>query len=190
MARKVMLIRHAEKPIAPKSPGDVPPYGLLETGQPSEHGLTVKGWQRAGALAVLFGREGAAFRSPQLATPDVIFASAVHPQSRSRRMQQTIAPLREKLAPDVAINLEYGKGDEEQMIAAAMQSEGHVLICWSHLTIPWMAARILASPDRAPAWPEHRFDLVWVFDRQTDQDWSLAQVPQMLLAGDRTDVAA
>jgi hypothetical protein len=190
MARKVMLIRHAEKPMAAKSPGDVPSYGLLETGRPSDYGLTVMGWQRAGALAVLFGREGAWFRSPQLVTPDIIFATAVSPRSRSLRMQQTIASLREKLAPAVAVNLDYGKGEEEQMINAALQSEGNVLICWSHLTIPWIAARILGSPNRAPRWPERRFDLIWVFDRQTEQEWSFAQVPQMLLAGDRADVAA
>jgi hypothetical protein len=191
MTQKIMLIRHAEKPVVPKTPAAAPAFGLLETGEPSEHGLTVKGWQRAGALAILFGPEGEHFRAPLLATPRLIFASALGPRSWSLRMQQTIQPLRGKLASTATVNLDYRKGEEDKMVAAALQSDGCVLICWSHVGIPAIAAAILGKANPAAfAWPDRRFDLVWVFDRQDGGGWSLTQIPQMLLAGDRPDVVA
>lgn len=186
MAVKVMVIRHGEKPALPEAPAEAISCGLLENGERSDYGLTVKGWQRAGALAVFFSHEGAAFRPRSLATPDVIFASATGPHSRSLRMQQTVAPLQRKLGSAVTTNFDHKKGEEDAMVAAALQSEGHVLICWSHELIPIVAARILGDSSIAPpVWPEHRYDLVWVFDRQTGpQAWTFRQEPQMLLAGD------
>jgi hypothetical protein len=189
MAVKVMVIRHGEKPTLQESSGEATSYGLLENGEHSGYGLTVRGWQRAGALAVFFGYEGAAFRPPSLVTPDVIFASAIGPHSRTLRMQQTIGPLRQKLGSAVTINIDHKKGEEEAMTSAALLSDGHVLICWSHEGIPLIAAKILGESNVAPlAWPENRFDLVWVFDRPSaSQDWAFRQEPQMLLPGDCLD---
>jgi hypothetical protein len=60
MAVKLMVIRHGEKPSAPSASSRAVSHGLLESGEHPDYGLTVQGWQRAGAaLAVLFGREGA-----------------------------------------------------------------------------------------------------------------------------------
>ncbi len=191
MADKLMLIRHAEKPTAPDSPGVVTSYGLLESGEHSVYGLTVRGWQRAGALAMLFGPEGAGFRPESLVTPQIIFASGIGPHSRTLRMQQTIAPLREKLGTAASINFEYKKGEEEAMVEAALHSAAfNVLICWSHEGIPLIAAKILGEANQAPqAWPEERYDLVWVFDRSPGaRNWTFHQVPQMLLSGDSIDI--
>ena len=191
MADKLMLICHGEKPTAPDSSGRVTSCGLLENGEQSVYGLTVRGWQRAGALAILFGPEGAGFRPESLVMPQVIFASGIGPHSRSLRMQQTITPLREKLGPAVSINIEYRKGQEEAMVEAAVQSAGaNVLICWSHEGIPLIAAKILGEANQAPqAWPEERYDLVWVFDRSPGlRNWTFHQVPQMLLSGDLIDI--
>jgi hypothetical protein len=42
-----------------------------------------------------------------------------------------------------------------------------VLIAWQHERIPNIAALILGDVQHVPPrWPGHRFDLVWVFDRQ------------------------
>lgn len=190
MATKVMLIRHGEKPRVPEVAGEATAFGLLENGERSDYGLTVRGWQRAGALAVFFSPEGAAFRPRSLATPDVIFASAIGPHSRSLRMQQTVGPLQRKLGSAVTINFDHKKGEEEAMVAAALQSKGHVLICWSHEGIPIIAAKILGATSAAPGvWPEDRYDLVWVFDRQAESlAWGLRQEPQMLLADDCPDL--
>ena len=35
-------------------------------------------------------------------------------------------------------------------------------------------------------WPDDRFDVVWTFTRD-GTGWRFAQVPQLLLAGDRPD---
>src|ERR1700676_1320942 len=47
--RKIMLIRHGEKP-----PGDGSPTGVHEDGSQNDHSLIVRGWQRAGALVPYF----------------------------------------------------------------------------------------------------------------------------------------
>jgi hypothetical protein len=45
-AKKIMIIRHGEKPFVPDGPAQTMPFGLLENGVHSEYGLTVRGWQR------------------------------------------------------------------------------------------------------------------------------------------------
>lgn len=145
MATKVMLIRHGEKPSVPEASGEAISYGLLENGERSDYGLTVRGWQRAGALAVFFSHEGAAFRPQSLVTPNAIFASAIGPHSRSLRIQQTVGPLQRKLGSSVTMNFDHKKGEEGVMVAAALQSEGDVLICWSHKGIRIIAAQIFGK---------------------------------------------
>ncbi len=190
MAEKVMIIRHAEKPLVPDGLGQVIPFGLLENGEHSKYGLTVRGWQRAGALATLFAPEGAKFRSAQLATPNAIFASAISSHSWSRRMQLTIAPLQQKLGPAAVVNTSFPKGEEERMVETALRCSGNVLVCWAHDALPMIAARIVGAEKDVPSlWPENRFDLVWVFDRLSGSlGWSFKQVPQLLLRGDSTDL--
>jgi len=45
-ATKIMVIRHAEKPTS-----HPPPYGITLEGVREKESMTVRGWQRAGALA-------------------------------------------------------------------------------------------------------------------------------------------
>ena len=189
MAEKIMIIRHGEKPLVPDELGQTMPYGILECGEHSEYGLTVRGWQRAGALAILFAPEGARFRPEHLATPTAIFASAIGPHSWSRRMQLTIAPLREKLGSAVAVDTSFPKGEEDRMVEAALKCAGSVLICWAHEALPHIAAKILGYTQAVPSiWPENRYDLVWVFDqRHSPTGWAFQQVPQLLLSGDSTE---
>jgi len=56
-AQKIMIIRHAEKP---EHHG---PRGVDENGNEDKESLTVRGWQRAGALVQFFGPSGNARRS-------------------------------------------------------------------------------------------------------------------------------
>src|ERR1700750_769818 len=125
-APKVMLIRHAEKPTTTKS-------GVKESGEASARDLSVRGWQRAGALTCLFAPARGAWQHELLTKPQYIFASAAvnDPEggtSRSRRSQETVMPLAELL--HVHINLNFSKGDERALAQAAQSCEGAVLIAW------------------------------------------------------------
>ena len=190
-ATKIMVIRHANKP---ESAGG--PLGVTEMGEEDKQSLIVRGWQRAGALAVFFSPLNGRLASLGLALPDTIFASddQKHPApagggkqgSRSKHPLETVTPLAAKLLgrkPDTS----YWKGEVAALAAAAMASNGAVLICWDHREIPAIANAIVPQPNAIPqAWPDDRFDMIWVFDPPAapGQPWSFAQVPQNLLAGD------
>jgi broad specificity phosphatase PhoE len=176
-AQKIMVIRHAEKAL----PGEAI-SGVRETGVPDPNSLSVRGWQRAGALALLLAPQLIQSPASFLETPTAIFATAVTQSKLSLRPQQTVKPLAEKLGID--INKHYGDGDEALLVAAAQDAGEVVLISWRREKLPAIAEKILGQGVTVPRhWPEERFDLIWVFLKSQDQ-WRLEQVPQMLLAGD------
>ena len=179
MADKIMLIRHAEKPDDPP-----PTFGVDEAGQQNPEELTVRGWQRAGALACLFSPRMAPSRDPALATPEAIFATAAVHHPRSLRPQHTVRPLAAVLA--ITPNVDFTVGDEADLAGAAQGAPGAVLISWHHEAIPAIANAILGNATTCPQhWPDERFDMIWVFDRNAGQSsWRFSQVPQLLLAGD------
>jgi hypothetical protein len=150
----------------------------MPDGAENPKALTATGWKRAKALVGLFNpADGASPRQP-LAKPRSLFAS----ESQSLRPKQTIMPLSTALSLSITTFL---KGQEAQLVAAAEGAEGPVLISWQHEAIPEIAALILGGANGVPPrWPDHRFDLVWVFDLQASGAWSFAQVPQLLLHGD------
>jgi hypothetical protein len=53
---QIYVIRHGEKPADPPTPtaAPAPPFGVDLNGSQSIHSLLPRGWQRSGALAVLF----------------------------------------------------------------------------------------------------------------------------------------
>jgi hypothetical protein len=182
VATKIMVIRHAEKPEGLDA-------GVAYTGKESGHQLIVRGWQRAGALTVLFGPTYGPLQNPEIETPQFLFAS----NDTSVRPIDTITPLSMKLG--VEIDTTYDKGSEAQLVAAAKQCDGGVLIAWQHGRIPVIAAEILEDPTLiagVPAkWPGNRFDIVWVFDLDAKtQTYKFSQVPQLILAGDLPSVIA
>jgi broad specificity phosphatase PhoE len=171
---KVMLIRHAEKP-------DNSVQGVDETGRADPDQLSVRGWQRAGALVRFFAPIGQSHRTG-IATPTAIFACKPHNATRSVRPLNTVLPLAAALG--IAVHNEFAKSDDASLFDALSSVSGAALICWSHDPIPGIARKIagelLRIPDR---WPTKRFDLVWVLDRAED-DWRFSQLDQMLLPGD------
>jgi hypothetical protein len=180
-APKIIVIRHAEKPLGAFN-------GVKESGEISGRDLTVRGWQRAGALSVLFAPARGQLQHPLLEKSRYIFASAAvdDPQggnSRSRRSQETVAPLAQLLG--IEINLKFSKGQEVELATAAQACDGPVLIAWQHENISAIVNSILGR-DTAPAiWPADRFDLIFVLSlHAADGKYSFAQVPQCLLAGD------
>ena len=175
-----MVIRHAEKPATDHSP-----YGVTLKGAINKESLTARGWQRAGALANLFAPTNGLFQDPSLAEPRFLFASRYIKSRGSRRPIETIMPLADKLA--LSINSDFPRSEVEGMLEAAFLCKGVVLICWQREYIPRIADHILGNKTVAPRhWPEERFDVVWVFDRDPSSadGYVFKQVPQRLLAGD------
>ena len=204
VATKLMILRHAEKP--PQPPQVPPPFGITANGDQAFESLTVRGWQRAGALVSLFvPSPGQKTAHPALALPAFVYATAVKADkeddaakgdakigSKSHRPQETITPLLEKLGPATRHNFSFNKGEEAALVAAAMACKGVVLICWQHEKIPVMAASLPINPATPVPkdWPVDgsgagRYDLIWVFDLnpKTGQ-YAFSQIFQCLLAGD------
>jgi hypothetical protein len=178
---KIMLIRHAERPSADKSV-----RGVSQEGVKNKEELTVRGWQRAGALVRYFAPHENRFAHPALERPANLFACKAGPEDPSLRPQHTLLPLAELIK--VELNCDYYAGEEEALVQKALAASGAVLIAWKHNTMHVIANFILGNTTSAPQyWPFERVDLVWVFDRQ-GKTWSFTQVPQLLLAGDRPDV--
>jgi hypothetical protein len=184
-APKIMLIRHAEKP--PENP---PPHGVDTDGGHDKQALTVRGWQRAGALVVLMAPSAGPLPNNALATPRFVFASRLDKHHGSARPQQTVAPLVDRLGKAVSVNFDFGIGEEIDLAARAMACDGTVLISWAHGEIPAIVQGLSLSKKAAAAvpsvWPDARFDLVWVFDfNPASQDYRFSQQPQLLLSGDK-----
>lgn len=182
-ATKIMMIRHAEKP---PDNGN----GVTIDERPDPESLIIQGWQRAGALAVLFAPANGQFQNPGLATPQFVYASKVVKHSESKRPQETIMPLVAKLGKDVQENYNHPKGKEQKVASHALTCRGVVLICWEHTLIPTIASYIPISPNnKTPVpikWPDDRFDVVWIFDLDSSiGKYTFSQVPQLLLAGDQ-----
>lgn len=185
-APKVMIIRHAEKP-----DDNPPPHGVDPDGDHDSEALSVRGWQRAGALAVLFAPSAGPLQNAALATPRFVFASKLDKDNGSERPQQTVSALIDKLGKAaVRVNFEFGIGAEHELAARAMACDGPVLIAWAHGEIPDIVKGLSLSKKAAAMvpdeWPDARFDLVWVFDLDpTSQDYRFSQQPQLLLSGDK-----
>lgn len=177
-----MIIRHAEKHNGGAE------RGVNIDGVHTKHELTVRGWQRAGALVRYFAPVGGPPASCQISTPRSIFASAATPDSPSLRSQHTVMPLAEVLGLEV--NKEYAEGEEDAAASAALAAPGPVLISWHHSHIPPLVRCIAGSDIGCPQhWPDDRFDLVWILDRPEGGAWSFYQVPQRLFAQDRPEPA-
>ena len=173
---KIMIVRHAEKPVPDKV------EGVRARGTADAASLTPLGWQRAGALVGFFEHP----RSPHIACPEHLFAVRfdLADADSSRRPKQTLRPLSQALG--LPINDGFGKEQEARLVQSMARLTGTVLIAWSHENIAKIVAA-LGMADAVPSeWPDERFDVVWVFDR-VHQRTRFTQVPQCLLAGDSVD---
>src|SRR5215217_6893449 len=187
-ATKIMIIRHAEKP-----PTNPPPNGIDIDGEQNSDSLIPQGWQRAGALVVLFAPSRGELQDSKLATPNYIFASAISDEGKGtdegNRPEETITPLLAKL--NLIGNFDYPKSKGSDLAKAAMNCNGIVLISWPHGQIPALANDIPLSKNNKHTipqkWPGTRFDIVFVFDldkNSNKEGYIFHQVPQLLLAGD------
>jgi hypothetical protein len=182
---RIMIIRHAEKP---NERGAI--HGVTEGGAHNRHALTVRGWQRAGALVRYFAPHGDASRDPLISRPHAIHASAATPRSPSLRSQNTVAPLADLLG--IRVEIRHPEGDESGLAETVLAGPRPALIAWHHKRIPALVDTLTGgSVDRPARWPDARFDLVWVLDRDDPHGrWTFAQTTQCLLPRDRPDPVA
>jgi hypothetical protein len=179
-ATKIMLIRHAEKP-------DDNDGGVDQKGKPDKHDLSVRGWQRAGALVQFFANP----RDPNgpIKRPAAIFATEPTTGSDSKRPLRTVTPLKQLLG--IPIDSAIREGSEQDLANNAIASAGVVLIAWHHEKIPAIANLILQNKTAPQKWPSDRFDVVWIFSRAVaSAPWTFSQAPQLLLSGDSSTVIA
>jgi hypothetical protein len=167
----VYIIRHAEKP----SNGSI---GIDIEGDPDPHSLIPRGWQRSGAIGVLF--TGSALVPPdRLICPDYGATTTVH------RTYQTLLGLAG--LTQQTIESPFAEGSEGPLAAAVTaQYSGTVLISWEHHHIPDIAAGFRTNTAPPTQWPEDRFDLIWRFTL-TNADpatYDFDVLPQHVLGGD------
>lgn len=162
------VIRHAEK-----AGGDR--LGVNVTGAADAASLSVRGWERAGALVAFFERPAA-----PLVRPQVLYAAAS--RAESRRPAQTLEPLARRLG--LPILQRPDDRDPAALVDELVQAERPALLCWRHEAIVALADALLGDRSAPRAWPADRYDLVWHFERRGGR-WRLVQVPQDLLVGDR-----
>jgi hypothetical protein len=181
-ARRLMFLRHAEKP-------DGVNAGVLADGSEDTHSLTAVGWERAGALAALFGY-GTAPMNSVLSRPDEIYAAGASGSDGSQRPAETVSALAAKLG--IAVIVKFPPDDFLAMLDEVVAHDGKsVLVSWEHKTLAAglnAASALRSSTTNAAsipsAWPGRRFDMIWVFNRQAGGEYIFSQVPQLLLGGD------
>ena len=180
---KIMIIRHAEKH-QHGSHG----HGITEDGHPARHELTVRGWQRAGALVPLFAPACGIPKDSRVQTPRSIFASNATKQSPSLRAMHTAGPLAAAL--DIEVNHDFAEGEEAILAAAASAAPSPVLIVWHHNHICLLAKAIAGPQLECPThWPDDRFDVIWILEHGAHAGkWTFFQVAQRLLPDDRPEL--
>ena len=182
LSLSILIIRHAEK-----TGEEWPGPGLTPEGLEDEKSLVVRGWQRAGAWASLFGTERGGNDYPK---PSIIYAA--DPEAKtgdepSQRPFETVVPLAARLG--LTPNTKFALGQQTELAAAVVGQTGVVLISWEHKAIARSLLPAIANGQTLPGmpakWDGARFDVVLRFDRTSaEAPWSFRQLCPSLLSGD------
>ncbi|HEX4199928.1 MAG TPA: hypothetical protein VHY59_00310, partial [Chthoniobacterales bacterium] len=102
-------------------------------GAENDKSLVIRGWQRAGAWAALFGTELGGEQYPK---PNMIYAANPDTspiEEPSHRPFQTVIPLCKRL--DLPPIVDFQVGQERELASAIVDCSGVVLISWEHKAI-------------------------------------------------------
>ena len=175
----IVITRHGEKPSDSGKP-----HGINSDGEHDPHSLSVRGWTRAGALAGLFGLVPQP-RYPGVAQPSRVYATEPSHDAHSTREYDTAHPTASKLR--LKLNSNYKHGQESQLAQELLADQSPALVVWHHGAIPELLKHfeIENAAEIPTAWPEDRFDLLWVLTRQNSESaFTWSAVNQGLLEGD------
>lgn len=179
----VMFIRHAEKP-----GGSFPGDGTTAEGTIDDKSLVIRGWQRAGAWAALFGSDLSSADYPR---PNVIYAAKPKPVFKkakfSHRPFETATPLAERL--QLPLRADYGVSQEHELADEIRGLTGVVIVFWEHKAIVTDLIPALKGSQTIPGvptkWDGDRFDVVLRFDRAVPgAPWSFRLLSPRLMSGD------
>ncbi|MFO1338484.1 MAG: hypothetical protein U1F53_09630 [Burkholderiaceae bacterium] len=181
----IVLVRHAEKP-----PAEGLPQGVGQDGIADPQELTVRGWQRAGALVALFdGTRAGPWGAGPAAHLLACRPERAHP---SRRAVSTLVPLARRCGLEVDTG--FRAGDEAALARHLRGLGGLVVVAWSHQYLPALARHLAADAAAVPpSWPAERFDLLWLLQPLQplpgpqgpgDGGYRFTPLPQDLLGGD------
>ena len=182
-ALTILIIRHAEKPGE-----DWPGSGLTSEGGSDDKSLVIRGWQRAGAWAALFGT---GLNSQSYPRPAVVYAvqpgdGANAEDGPSKRPAETVSPLCARLGQAAKTN--FALGAERDLMKEVLALTGTVLIAWEHKAIVSAILPHIPTDAKLPSkWPGTRFDVVFRFDRPAGaEQFAFRQLFPQLLSGDST----
>jgi hypothetical protein len=186
LPQQIYVVRHGEKPPEPAGP----PFGVDVDGNRNQNSLSPRGWQRSGALTVVFSSPIAS--KAGLRTPAALYAMAYGDAAatKTHRPYQTILGLSRRLA--IPIQSPDLLGQEGPLVDAVLSSGAEVvLVCYEHVRIPALVAGF-PTVDRSAipsVWPDDRFDVIWslTLDPVAGR-YVFGQVPQQLLDGDADTV--
>lgn len=132
--RRIILIRHAEKP----ADGD---------------NLSCSGFDRSLKLAQVL--------SNKFGVPDEVYVSSPNTgkQTKSVRMLQTALPLATKY--NLTINSSYDAKDVKKLSNTIRKSEGTILVVWQHSELPALA-RSLGIKTAGLSWNAEDYDSIWL----------------------------
>jgi hypothetical protein len=182
----IFVIRHAEKP------GEIwPGPGLTPEGNTDDKSLVIRGWERAGAWAALFGTP---LGTGDFSRPSAIYAADPEADSldeTSQRPLQTVIALSGRL--EIVPVTTYSVGQEAKLVSEILHSSGVILVSWEHKAITEKIAPAIVGEqkidDLPQKWDQTRYDVVLRFDRiSPEAPWSFCQLRPCLLSGDSTAV--
>lgn len=180
-ALTLFIIRHAEKPDE-----DWPGPGLTDDGTADKDSLVIRGWQRAGAWAALFG---AGLGSTDYPAPAKVYAAnpAAPPgEGVSKRPFETASPLADRLFGKPP-NATFSKGQEKALVKELLGLSGVVLVAWEHKAIVEDTLPRLPITSGTPPthWNGSRYDVVLRLDQPDGASgFAFQELFPMLLSGD------
>lgn len=138
--RKILIMRHAEKPDVHGNPH-----------------LSPEGQERAARLVT--------YIPETFGIPDFLFATQESPDSN--RPFETLEPLSDQIGItiDQTFSDDQHKALAKELLRDPRYNGALVLVCWHHEKIPKLAVQLGAAPSEVPdPWDDGVYDLVLVLD--------------------------